>query len=121
MYSICLLNRNLQTLLATANYYAISFATSYVGTVHPDNHNLLNPIPAGVQAIHVTSYTCVNGINSTWKVSLTNVVFLGHPEIFQFHSNSVFLDFVCNTMYIPLFSMFFYFMQLFSLFPLKLA
>lgn len=68
MYSMSLLC--LQTLLATANYYAISFATSYAGIVHPDNYNLLNPIPAVVSAVTITCYTSLNGINSTWKVCL---------------------------------------------------
>lgn len=89
MYSLCLLNRNLQTLLATINYYAIRFAISYVGTAHPD-YNSLNPIPAVVQAVTLTCYTSLNGRNSTRKASITKVVFSEHPENSEFYSNSFF-------------------------------
>ena len=111
---MCLLNRSLQTLLATVNYYAI--AVSYAGTAHPDNYNLLNPIPAVVQAVTSTCYTSLNGTNSTWKACITKVVFSEHHENFQFYSNSVFLAFVCNTSHIPIFSIFFYLRWLFLCF-----
>lgn len=118
---MCLLNRNLQTLLATVNYYAISSANSYAGTAHHDNYNLLNPIPAVVQAATFTCYMRLNGRNSTWKACITKVVFSGHHENFQFYSNSVFLAFVCNTSHIPIFSIFFLLKMAFSLFPPKLT
>jgi len=51
MYSMCLLNRNLQPLLATVKYDAISFATSSAGTAHPDIYDLLNPIPVVLQPV----------------------------------------------------------------------
>lgn len=61
-------------------------------TAHPDNYNLLNPIPAAVQAVTFTCYTSLNGRNSTWKACITKVVFSEHHENFQFYSNSDFFS-----------------------------